>query len=339
MTTRRHFIKAAAVTSAAVTGFPTLISSSRAAGDAITFMMPISFAIDFIHSMNAYSGGHFAKQGIDAKLLAATTGAQAMQILYSGKADFAYGSALDEIRVVAAQGSGPISIATMNQASSFRVISLQEKPVLRPEDFKGKIVGLISNGSPTEIYLDMMLTKVGLKKSDAERQVAGSSPGAISIVKQGRIDCFISPASTVIALERAGEKIVNWSPDKYVPMPGQVFMTMPSTAKAKPDLVIRFLKAMKASVDEIIQGPIEPLIRRAAKDFEFGGQSDMGALIEFNKLQVEQMWLVQGKENLLRNVPKLWELGVEELRAVGTADVKDPSVLYTNAFIDKALTS
>ena len=173
MSTRRHFITSAAVAGAAATGFPALIAPARAAGDPITFMMPISFAIDFIHSMNAYSGGHFAKYGIDAKLLAATTGAQAMQILYSGKADFVYGSALDEIRVVAAQGSGPIAIATMNQASSFRVISLQEKPILKPEDFKGKIVGLISNGSPTEIYLDMMLTKVGLKKTDAERQVAG----------------------------------------------------------------------------------------------------------------------------------------------------------------------
>jgi ABC-type nitrate/sulfonate/bicarbonate transport system substrate-binding protein len=337
MTTRRKFLKSALATGTAIAGFPAIISSARAA-DAITFMMPISFAIDFIHSMNAYSGGHFAKQGIDAKLLAATTGAQAMQILFSGKTDFAYGSALDEIRVVAAQKTGPIAIGTMNQASSFRVISLKEKPVLKAEDFKGKTVGLISNGSPTEIYLDMMLAKVGLKKTDAERQVAGSSPGAIEIVKQGRIDCFISTASTVIALERAGEKIAYWSPDRYVPMPGQVFMTMPETTIAKPDLVVRVLKALKASVDEIMTQPIEPIIQRAAKDFEFGGRSDMGALLEFNKLQVSQLWLAQGKENLLRNVPRLWESGVAELREAGIADIKDPSVLYTNAFIDKALT-
>jgi len=335
MTTRRRFLKAAA-TGTVLAGCPAIIARAAAA-DAITFMMPISFAIDFIHSMNAYSGGHFAKQGIDAKLLAATTGAQAMQILYSGKTDFAYGSALDEIRVVAAQKSGPIAIATMNQASSFRVISLKVKPVLKPEDFKGKIVGLISNGSPTEIYLDMMLAKAGLKKSDAQRQVAGSSPGAIQIVKQGRIDCFISTASTVIALERAGEEIVSWGPDSYVPMPGQVFMTMPETAAKKPDVVIRLLKALKASVDEIIQGPIEPIIRRAAKDFDFGGQSDMGALLAFNKVQVEQLWYGQGKENLLRNVPKLWEQGVAELRAVGIADIQDPTQLYTNRFIDQAL--
>lgn len=336
MTTRRQFLASAALAGTAIAGLPAFVKPARAA-DSITFMMPISFAIDFIPSMNAYSDGHFAKHGIDAKLMAATTGAQAMQILFSGKADFAYGSALDEIRVVAAQGTGPISISTMNQASSFRVISLKSKPVLKPEDFKGKTVGLISNGSPTEIYLDMMLAKAGLKKSDAERQVAGSSPGAIQIAKQGRIDCFISTLSTVVALERAGEPIVYWSPDRYVPMPGQVFMAMPETVKAKPDLVIRFLRAIKASVDEIMTQPIEPIITRAAKDFDFGGRGDMGALIAFNKIQVSELWLGQGKENVLRNVPRLWEQGVEQLRAAGIANVKDPKILYTNAYIDKVL--
>jgi len=49
------------------------------------------------------------------------------------------------------------------------------------------------------------------------------------------------------------------------------------------------------------------------------------------------MWLAQGKANFMRNLPSLWSGGVEALRVAGIVDLKDPTVLYTNKFVDRTL--
>ena len=61
MTTRRRFLEGAAVAGAAL-GFPAIVR----AAEPMTFTTPFGFDPTFIDVMNAYSGGHFAKQGIEA---------------------------------------------------------------------------------------------------------------------------------------------------------------------------------------------------------------------------------------------------------------------------------
>jgi NitT/TauT family transport system substrate-binding protein len=336
VTTRRKFLSGTALAAgSAAIGAPSLIGIARAA-DPMVFSLPLAFVPDFIDVMNAYSGGHFAKQGIDAKLIGANSGAQGMQLMVVGQAQFGRGSALDAIRA-ATRKSPPIGIATINQASSFRVISRQDKPILKAEDFKGKTVGIISNGSPTEVFLDLMLAKVGLSKPDAERQAVGGTAGAIEFVKQGRIDCFISSLSVVVALEQAGEKIIYWSTDRYAPMPGNIYMATPEVIAAKPDLVVRCLRSLKASVDELMTRPTGPLFERAAKDFDIPGLQKLDTQVAYLKRVVDEAWLSQGRENLFRNVPSLWASGVGALRSAGIVDIKDPTALYTNRFVDEAL--
>ena len=57
---------------------------------------------------------------------------------------------------------------------------------------------------------------------------------------------------------------------------------------------------------------------------------------EVEKLTTERLWLSEGRDNLLRNVPKLWEAGVTVLRENEIASIADPTTLYTNRFLDPA---
>ena len=63
-------------------------------------------------------------------------------------------------------------------------------------------------------------------------------------------------------------------------------------------------------------------------------RASRGPLLEATQ---DQLWLSEGRQNLLRNVPARWQAGVEVLRQGGVADIKDPTTLYTNTFIDKVL--
>jgi tRNA U34 5-methylaminomethyl-2-thiouridine-forming methyltransferase MnmC len=81
--------------------------------------------------------------------------------------------------------------------------------------------------------------------------------------------------------------------------------------------------------------PIGPIFERAGNDFEIPGIKDIAALTALEQAAIAQNWLAEGKENLLRNVPRRWQAGCDALHEVGFADVKDPTILYTNQFLDE----
>jgi hypothetical protein len=49
---------------------------------------------------------------------------------------------------------------------------------------------------------------------------------------------------------------------------------------------------------------------------------------------MDSLWLSEGRENLMRNVPKLWASGVEALNGAGITALKAPESLYTNRYVD-----
>ncbi len=62
----------------------------------------------------------------------------------------------------------------------------------------------------------------------------------------------------------------------------------------------------------------------------------MALLAKQERQAIADNFVLDGrKDTLLRNLPERWNAGCDALREVGFADVKDPSPLYTNEFVDK----
>jgi hypothetical protein len=91
---------------------------------------------------------------------------------------------------------------------------------------------------------------------------------------------------------------------------------------------------MRASAQEIMTQPLAPIFERAAKDYEIPNIRNINELVEVEKATADRLWLSEGRENLLRNVPHLWKSGVDALRDNKIADPGDPVSLYTNQFVD-----
>ncbi|HEX9463739.1 MAG TPA: ABC transporter substrate-binding protein [Alphaproteobacteria bacterium] len=330
---RRDVVKGVAAT--AMLAAPALARAQTL--EPVTVMTPFGFIGDFIDVMNAYSGGHFRRHGLDAKVQGGRGTAQAVQQLAAGTVQYIRSASIDMMRAVGSPQALPlVAISTLYQASTFRVISPAEKPIGGAEELKGKTVGVVSVGGSTEILLDLMLRKVGLSRDDVPREVTGNSPGALQLARQGRVDCFIASAEVVAALERAHEKVESWSTDKYVPMPGQCYVTTREETAQHPDRVVRFLRAMRDSVNELLTQPARPIFERAANDFEIAGIRNLDVLAGVVE-EAHPLWLAQGRENLLRNVPALWDAGAKALTEAGLARLPNPHELYTNIFIDQAL--
>ena len=335
MTTRRNFIAASAA-GAIVAGFPAIIRSARAAGDPVTLITPFGFDADFIDLMNAASGGHFAKEGLDATVLGASGTVQHIQQVIAGQADFGRFSGIDFIRAVGAKDAPLRALATMRQNSGFHVVSLKDNPVKSGADLKGKTIGLLSVGGTTQTFIEVLLAKNGIVKDESKLLVTGNSPGEVDLIRQGRIDCFICTYSVTYMLRQSKEPLEFFSVDDPVPAPGQVLHGMRTTLEQRPELTLKVLRAIKASMDEIMTQPIEPIFERAMKDFEIPGAKDLPLIAAQAKQGITDNWLADGKKDtLLRNLPDRWQSGCDALRAVGFADVKDPTTLYTNEFLDK----
>jgi len=308
--------------------------TARAADTPVTILTPFGFIVDFLEIMNAKSGGHFAAAGLDAAVLGAGGAAAAIQQLAAGRCQFTRGAAIDMMRAVAAQKLDLVSIATLFQGSTFVVISAAAKPIRTAEDLRGKRIGVVSIGGTTENFLDLMLVKAGVPKAETPREVVGNNPGAFALIQQGRIDGFIASSNVATALSRSGAPIEVFSTDKYAPMPSQIYLTTQTIIDRQPEQCLAFVRALKASVDEIMKGPVAPLITRAAKEFEIPGIRDPAALEQTIAGDIP-LWLSQGPQNLMRNVPALWKSARDSLAAAGLADVPDETKLYTNVFVDK----
>ena len=334
MITRRQFTAAAASIGAAqLLKTPALAQGT----EPLTFMTPFGFIPDFLPLMNMVSGGHLAKQGYAPTLLGGKGTATAIQQLLAGQVSFVYVSALDEMLAVAKQDAPLLSVSTLCQGSTFQLVSMKDKPIKTAEDMKDKTIGIVSVGGATEILLNIALLKAGIKPEDIKREVTGNSPGALELVKQGRVDCFFCAIGVVVALKRANAPIEVVSTDAFAPMPSQIFLTTKDIAKNKPEMVTKFLKALKGSTDEIMAGNTKGLFERAQKDFEIVGMKDIDASVALMDAMIKELWLSEGKENLLRNVPRLWKDADAGLRAANMAAVPKVEALYDNSFLDTAL--
>jgi NitT/TauT family transport system substrate-binding protein len=335
MATRRRFIGAAAAGAALVTA-PAII---RRAGAAVplTFSTPYGFDATFIDIYNAVAGGHFARQGLDVKVVGPPGNAAAFQLMLAGEAQFTYIASVDFIRAVATRGAPFIGIATIAQRIGFAIVSLAEKPVRSGADLGGKTVGVLSVGGLSELLIQVALAKAGLPKSAANIVVAGNSPGEVELIRKGRIDCFICNYPLVITLQRMNLPLHYLDIDGVIAAPGLLYFCTRDTMEKRADLIPPFLRAVKGSVLEILSQPLQPIFERAAKTFEITRSNDMAALVAVQQAVNRHQWLVDGRQNLLRNEPRLWQSACDALRAIGVADVKDPAALYTNQFIDQVM--
>ncbi|HUZ74001.1 MAG TPA: ABC transporter substrate-binding protein [Stellaceae bacterium] len=335
MTLRREFLSGAAATGAAF-GLPAFIGRARAA-DTIAFTTPLRFDPTFIDIMNAYSGGHFAREGLACKVLGPPGSAAAFELVLGGQAQFGYIASVDFIRAVGAKGAPLKAFASLSQRVGFHIVSLAEKPVHSGADLKGKTIGVISVGGLSETMVDVVLLKAGLPKNVVTRVSTGNSPGEVELMRKGRIDCFICNFQVAVTLQRSGQKLAFLDIDDVMPAPGALYYTTREMIATKPDLVMRVMRAMKASVQELMTAPLAPIFRRAAKDFDIPRMNQLDAVVAVQKAFMQQLWLAEGRQNLLRNVPPLWQRATDALHQVGIADVKDPTTLYTNQFVDAVM--
>jgi ABC-type nitrate/sulfonate/bicarbonate transport system substrate-binding protein len=331
MLDRRTFLKGASLASTAV-----LLPRFAQAAPNFAFMTPFTFSLAFAPVLYAKAAGYYEKEGLALNVIQGKGAALAAQMTIAGQAQASRTGGGNYI-VSRVQNNAPlISIATIAQVSPFSIVSGEAHPLKTAADIKGKTIGMASLGGSMEATLNLMLRKHHVDPSSVNKVKAADAPGTYGLLQAGRLDGFIGSVSTVVKVLGAFPKARAVPIDDGVP--GQVYVALRDAVQKDPDSFVKFLRATHRSATEIIgTDDVTPIIEAIAKNFDVPGIKDLDEARPDLK-QNAQLWAARGKDNVLRNVPEDWASGVQAMEDAGILKTKvDPTTLYTNAPLEKAL--
>jgi ABC-type nitrate/sulfonate/bicarbonate transport system substrate-binding protein len=304
----------------------------------MTFVTPFAHILAFVDVLNARGGGYFEREGLDVTIEQGRGSAMAVQQIVGGGALLSRTGVGDHIRASSRPGGGDlIAVATISQGSPFYVISPVNRAIRTPEDMAGKTIGILSVGGATEIVLDVMLQARGVDRARVARQTAPNSPAGLQLIEQGRLDAYIVSAGVPAALQATNTPHVSWNTDDVAPIPGQCYIARRSSVAQNGDMVVRFLRAVKRSLDDMLADTDLSRTLANLRGFEIAEMRNatLAPIILRNEMQ---FWLTAGRENILRNVPERWQRGYDLMAAAGFAPAGvRAETLYTNEFVQRAL--
>ena len=332
---RRHFT----FYSAAVLTLPTLARSQAiekpktiiaVGGKNLLYYLPLTIA---------EQRGYFKAEGLDVTIVDFAGGARALQAVVGGSADVVSGAFEhtvnmqhkgQRLRAFVLQGRAPQIVLGVNPRTMANYKTIV--------DLKGKKIGVTAPGSSTNVMVNFILAKAGLKPSDVSIIGVGAAQGAVAAMRSGQIDAISNLDPVITLLQRSGDlKIV--SDTRIVaeaekvfggPMPAgclyapQTFIDKnPATTQALANAIVRANKWIQAA------GPAE-IINNVPESYLLGDRAVYidAFLAAKGALSVDGIFPDKGPDTAFR---ALASIDAE----IATAKL-DLGAVFTNEFAKKA---
>jgi NitT/TauT family transport system substrate-binding protein len=214
--------------------------------------------------------GYFKDEGLDLTIVDFAGGSRALQAVVGGSADVVSGAFEHTLNM---QFKGQPMRAFVLQGLAPQIV-LGVNPKTMPNfkgvaDLKGKKIGVTAPGSSTNVLVNFVLAKAGLKPSDVSIVGVGASNGAVAAMRAGQIDAISNLDPVITLLQRSGDlkivtdtRIVSEAEQVFGgPMPAgclycpQPFLDRnPNTAQAMANAMVRANKwIQKAGPGDIIK--------------------------------------------------------------------------------------
>src|SRR5437588_1367007 len=152
--------------------------------------------------------GYFKEQGLDVTINDFRGGAQSLQALVGGSVDVVTGAYEHLIRMQA-KGQDIRAVIELGRFPGIIVGVRKEKTYNSAADLKGMKIGVSAPGSSTNFFVMYMMSKAGLKPTDAAYIGVGIGPSVVAAIKKGDIDAVSNLDPMITKLEQDGDiKIV-----------------------------------------------------------------------------------------------------------------------------------
>ncbi len=283
--------------------------------------------------------GYFKAEGLDVSIVDFAGGAKALQAVVGGSADVVSGAFEHTINM---QFKGQMMRAFVLQGAAPQIV-LGVNPKTMPNfktiaDLKGKKVGVSAPGSSTNVMVNFVLAKAGLKPSDVSIIGVGTGSGAVAAMRSGQIDAMSNLDPVITLLQRSGDlKIV--SDTRMVTESEKVFdgpmpagcLYAPQTFIDKNPATTQALTNAMVRANKWIQGAgAAEIIKAVPEGFLLGDRAVyIDAFLAAKKaLSPDGMIPARGADTAFR--------ALASVDAKLAAAKLDLNAVYTNEFVKKA---
>jgi NitT/TauT family transport system substrate-binding protein len=284
----------------------------------------------------ADASGLFEKHGVKVRFQNTQGSPPAIQTVIAGGALLTKIGDIETITAIAEKNAPLVNLGGVEKEGLLRFLSSKRKPLTRPEDFRGTMMGLPSSGGTSEKTLDVVLASAGIKKEEVKRQVVGLTPGLFELVKSGRIDGYVVSLDTSLTVLKAEPDAVSFAPSSVISAGTQLYAT--STEQSKDSRKQQQIRGYLAAIADAIRFIIDDEAGGFTKTMDLMKPYDVPALKdpEISAAALKEFvksWTADGRDKLVQMNPDTWRATYDELVDSDlVAGGKDPSKWMTTAF-------
>jgi NitT/TauT family transport system substrate-binding protein len=303
--------------------------------DEVTFLTIIPLNLGFITELIGDINGHFRKEGLQLNIQSTRGSAQAIQSVLQGSALTSRVGAIETVIAIANEDAPLVNICMQWHKSPIGFASSKDDPLREPADWRGKKMGIPSEGGTSEWTLDLVLASGGVPADEVERQVVGFSPGTFDLVEKDRIDGYVIGSVEIVRFPKEVPQAVVVDPSEFIEE-GQCYITSQRQLEENRDQLQAYMNATRAATEDVLadrDNGFKKIIELVRKEHEFPELEEDEVARGVLEQQVDA-WFFAGEENLLKTVPENWQKVYDQVVDVELAEGdKDPQEWFTNELV------
>ena len=155
--------------------------------------------------------GFYRDEGLDVEIQDFAGGSKALQALVGGSADVVSGF-YDHTIQMAAEGRALTAFVTMLRFPGLVLVTSPQSAdkVTTIADLKGRVAGVTTAGSSSQMLLTYMLQRNGVSADAVSITAIGNAATAIAAIEHGKVDAgmMADPAFTLVVKRNAGVRVL-----------------------------------------------------------------------------------------------------------------------------------
>lgn len=295
---------------------------------AMTYIPNVQFAPWYV----AAEKGFFKAEGLDVKF-DYRMDIDALPLVANGQMDFAIAGG-DQVIVARSKGIPVVYLTALYAKFPPSIISLAKSGIQKPQDLKGKKIGLPLYGTNL-LAVKAILYQSGLSESDVQLIDVGYTQ--VPSLTSGKVDAVVGFANNEpLILKAAGQSINQINAWEYFPLVGHGLISGEKQIADSPKMVKSMVKATVKGIDYALAHPDETfsICLKHIPDLS----KEQYELQKKILLTSMELWKNQytEKHGLGQNDPKAWEESQQFMQKYGLIDKTTPVKRMVNTgFIPK----
>ena len=196
----------------------------------------------------ALEGGYFARQGLNPELIFIRGGPQTVAALVGG--DVAFAQVYSQPLIAAKLGGADtVLVAGLINQPLFSIMAIPA--IEKPQDLRGKKIGITTFGSATDLALRLALKHWGVKEGDVSILQIRGVPEILSALQSGAVQAgTVSPPTNMMAV-KAGFRELAYLPKLGISFQHTTLSTTRRLVATNRQLALKVLRSYALAIRRI----------------------------------------------------------------------------------------